>query len=61
MHVPRRELERTFEIVLFTESARMELKSNANESADARSYPDFGRILKEEWSFEMVPCGPPGN
>ena len=32
LHVPRRELERKFEIVLFTESARMEWKSSANES-----------------------------
>jgi hypothetical protein len=32
LHVPRQELERKFEIVLFVESARMELKSSANES-----------------------------
>jgi hypothetical protein len=29
---PRRELERNFEIVLFAEDARVELKSSANES-----------------------------
>jgi hypothetical protein len=32
LHVPRRELERKFEIVLLVESARMELKSSENES-----------------------------
>ena len=32
LHVPRRELERKFEIVLFAENARMELKSSAKES-----------------------------
>jgi hypothetical protein len=32
LHVPRQELERKFEIVLFTENARRELKSSAKES-----------------------------
>ena len=32
LHVPRRELERKFEIVLLTETARVELKSSAKES-----------------------------
>ena len=32
LHVPRRELERNFEIVLLVETPRMELKSSANES-----------------------------
>jgi hypothetical protein len=32
LHVPRQELERKFEIGLFAESARMELKSSAKES-----------------------------
>jgi hypothetical protein len=32
LHVPRQELERKFEIVLFTESARVGLKSSANEN-----------------------------
>ena len=32
LHVPRRELERKFEIVLFAEIGRVELKSSANES-----------------------------
>ena len=31
LHVPRRELERKFEIVLLAENARMERKSSANE------------------------------
>jgi hypothetical protein len=32
LHVPRRELERKLEIVLLGESARIELKSSADES-----------------------------
>jgi hypothetical protein len=32
VHVRRRELERTFEIVLLAKNARMEVKSCANES-----------------------------
>ena len=32
LHVPRRELERKFEKVLFVENARLELKSSAKES-----------------------------
>jgi hypothetical protein len=32
LHVPRRELERKFEIVLLAENARLELKNSANES-----------------------------
>ena len=32
LHVPRRELERIFEIVLFAENGRTETKSSANES-----------------------------
>ena len=34
LHVPRRELERKFEIVLFAENARMELKSSVVELTD---------------------------
>jgi hypothetical protein len=35
LHVPRRELERKFEIVLLAESARTEMRSSANESERA--------------------------
>ena len=32
LHVPRRELERNFEIVLLAENARVGMKSSAHES-----------------------------
>jgi hypothetical protein len=35
LHVPRRELERKFQIILFAENARIELKSSANERRGA--------------------------
>ena len=36
MHVPRRELEQKFEIVLWADNALMEMKSSGNESRDLR-------------------------
>jgi hypothetical protein len=124
MHVPRREFERNFEIVILAENARIKLKSSANERlnlprpiassfvkigaelsvrqqmkkrsmwpagnwsesfekvllakcaqiepkrsaneserADVPAAPELTMIrakLTEQWSFEMVPCSPPG-
>ena len=58
-------MERKFEIVLFAENGRTETKSSADESwrTNLPSTPKFVMIrakLRERWSFEIVPCDPPG-
>jgi hypothetical protein len=64
LHVARRELERKFEMVLFTESARIKPKSSANES----QHPDLppapssvvvGAVLRKLCRVEDVACPPP--
>jgi hypothetical protein len=56
--VARRELQRKFEIVLFAENARKELKRNESWYVPLQSAPGF--TTKEQWSFKIVPCGPSG-
>ena len=57
LHVPRPELERKFEIVLFAENARMELKKKRERKLTLTT-PDWSKFRRNRSRTEGVASSP---